>query len=229
MKFILSRSFAVLFVVLLTFSSLAIFNVKARTYPPPTLKIQLISPSNTTYNQHSILINLSCQKEPDDWNQYNIDYTIEGEKANYSGIFLYMQQPTSNQLNFSKKITGIPDSTYLLTISAKYLAVLYWDYADKQTVTFTIDTETPTPQYIEEYRGFNIVKLEDKYGVTETGRSSIISPLFSSIEEAKEWIDAGPTTTPNPPKVPTTIVIASVIIVSIVAIGILAYFKKYKK
>ena len=39
-------------------------------------------------------------------------------------------------------------------------------------------SETPT-QWIEEYRGFNIVKVEDKYGVTDTLKNTIISPLFS--------------------------------------------------
>ena len=134
--------------VLQSFPSLTISNVKAnpRNIPPPTLKIQLTSPTNKTYNQHSILINFSIQKQAEDGNHYLIEYAIEGEKKNYSGTFVWMQQLTGlSQKNFSKTITGIPDGTYLLTISARYDAGLYGAQADKKTVTFTIDTKIPTP------------------------------------------------------------------------------------
>ena len=140
-------SIIIILVVLISFPSLAISSVKAvRDYPPPSLKIQLTSPTNKTYTQNSILINFSIQKQPDDWSQYHIEYAIKGEKANYSGTFLYMRDLTGlSQKNFSKTISGIPDGTYSLTISAQWLALLYWDIADKQTVTFTVDTKIPTP------------------------------------------------------------------------------------
>ena len=139
-------SIILVLVVLQSFSSLAISSVKAvRDYPPPSLGIQLTSPSNKTYNQNSILINFSCQKQPDDWNHYLIEYAIEGEKANYSGTFLDKQLIDLSQLNFSKNITGIPDGTYSLTISARWLGSLMYLDADKQTVTFTIDTKISTP------------------------------------------------------------------------------------
>ena len=87
-----------------------------------------------------------------------------------------------------------------------------------------------TSQLVIEYRGFNIVNVENKYGVTETWQSGIISPLFLTIEETKDWIDAGPTTTPNiPAEFPTTLLLASVLIVAIAGLGILTYFKKCKR
>ena len=140
-------SIIIILVVLISFPSLAISSVKAvRDYPPPSLKIQLTSPTNKTYTQNSILINFSIQKQPDDWNHYLIEYAIEGEKKNYSGTFLWMQQLTGlSQKNFSKTITGIPDGTYLLTINARWDALLIWSHADKKTVTFTIDTKIPIP------------------------------------------------------------------------------------
>ena len=136
-----------LFVILQSFPSLTISSVKAvRDYPPVSLKIQLTSPTNKTYTQNSILINFSIQKQPDDWNHYLIEYAIEGEKKNYSGTFLWMQQLTGlSKKNFSKTITGIPDGTYALTITARWDALLIWSHADKKTVTFTIDTKISTP------------------------------------------------------------------------------------
>ena len=155
-----------LLVFLASFPSLTIFNVKAnpRNIPPPTLKIQLTSPTNTTYNQNSILINFSIQKQPDDWNHYLTEYAIKAEKKNYTGTFPWMQQLTGisqknfsgtflldkqltdiSQKNFSKTITGIPDGIYSLTISARYDAGLIYLDSDKQKVTFTIDTKIPTP------------------------------------------------------------------------------------
>jgi N-acetylneuraminic acid mutarotase len=94
-----------------------------------------------------------------------------------------------------------------------------------------VGSETSTPIVIEEYRGFNIVKVENKYYVTETWQSAIISPLFSTIEEAKDWVDSGPTTTPRPPieLSPTIIAISLAFILSILGLGILAYYKKYKR
>ena len=137
-----------LLVILPIFSSLSVSNVKAtQTYPTPTLKIQLTSPTNKTYNQNLILINFSFQKQPDDGINYRIGYAIEGEKANYSGTFLEKSLIGLSQLNFTKTITGIPDGTYLLTVSARWIGsgmMMYLD-ADKKTVTFTIDTKISTP------------------------------------------------------------------------------------
>jgi len=136
-----------MFVILPSFSSLTLSDVKAvRDFPPASLKLQLTSPINKTYNQNSILINFSFQKEPDDWNHYLIEYVIEGEKTDYTGTFVWMQQLTGiSQKNFSKTITGIPDGTYLLTLSARWMGTLIWYHADKKTVTFTIDTKISTP------------------------------------------------------------------------------------
>ena len=137
-----------LLVILPIFSSLSVSNVKAtQTYPTPTLKIQLTSPTNKTYNQNLILINFSFQKQPDDGIYYRIGYAVEGEKANYSGTFLEKSLIGLSQLNFTKTITGIPDGTYLLTVSARWIGsgmMMYLD-ADKKTVTFTIDTKISTP------------------------------------------------------------------------------------
>ena len=93
-------------------------------------------------------------------------------------------------------------------------------------------TPTPTNQLIEEYRGFYIELVDDKFIVSENYLETYISPLFSTIEEAKEWIDAGPTVTPTPspkPEFPTTLVIALVAVIAVVGFGILEYYKKYKR
>ena len=136
----------IILVFLTSLPSLTISNVKAiRDYPPPSLKIQLTSPTNKTYTQNSILINFSIQKQPDDWNIYLIEYALEGEKKNYTGTFLDKQLIDISQLNFTKTITGIPDGTYVLTVSARWDALLIYLDADKQTVTFTINTKISTP------------------------------------------------------------------------------------
>ena len=148
----LRKLFVLLIILMLvispSFSSLSISNVKAtRDYPPASLKIQLTAPTNKTYNQNLILINFSFQKQPDDVINYRIGYAIEGEKTNYSGTFLEKSLIGLSQLNFTKTITGIPDGTYALTVSARWIGsgmMMYLD-ADKKTVTFTIDTKISTP------------------------------------------------------------------------------------
>ena len=120
------------------------FNVKAQE-ELPTLRIQIISPSNTTYNQNTILVNVSSQKQLHDNLKYTIGYILEGENTKiYGGLF--QGTPSSSQIMFhSEMITDLPDGTYLLWASADYLDGRWWIYSDEQTVTFTIDTKTPTP------------------------------------------------------------------------------------
>ena len=85
-------------------------------------------------------------------------------------------------------------------------------------------------QWNIEYRGFYIQKVDNSYIVSENLLETYISPLFSTIEEAKEWIATGPTTTPNPAtEFPTLIIIISVAILTIIGFGIFAYFKKYRR
>jgi hypothetical protein len=184
---ILSRSFVVVLVVLLSFLSLAIFTVKAQE-ELPTLKIHLITPSNTTYNQNTILLNFSIQKLPQDNIDYTIDYTMQGENIQKQGTF-FMGTPITNEMSFHKNFTELPDGTYTLTASAKYVNRIIWVYADKQTVNFTINTKTPTP-----------------------------SPT--------------PTSTPMPlPPIrfynPYLILFASTLL--LIVLGILAYYKNYRK
>jgi hypothetical protein len=143
MKSIFSRGFSVMFVVLLSFSSLAVLNVKAQEQLP-TLKINLISPTNTTYNQNSILLNFSIQKQSYDNMDYTIGYTMQGENTQQQGTF-FMGTLSTNLMTFNKNFTEIPDGSYTLSVSAKYVDRIIWVNADKQTVTFTINTKTPTP------------------------------------------------------------------------------------
>lgn len=143
MKAILGRSFVVPLVVLLSFSSLTILNVKAQE-ELPTLKINLISPTNKTYNQNTILLNFSIQKQPYDNMDYTIDYTMQGENIQKQGTF-FMGTPITNEMSFQKNFTELPDGTYTLTVSARYFDRITYVYADKQKVTFTINTKTPTP------------------------------------------------------------------------------------
>lgn len=183
MKVKLCRSFVVLLVVLLSISTLAILNVKAQVQP--SMKIHITSPSNTTYNQNTIQLNFSIQKQPQDNMDYTIDYTMQGENTQKQGTF-YMGTPITNEMSFNKNFTELLDGTYTLTVSAKYFDRIMWVYADKQAVTFTIDTKAPTP-----------------------------SPTVS--------ID------PEPFRFSSPNLIIAITITLLIGLGILAYFKKYKK
>jgi hypothetical protein len=142
MKSIPSRSLPVLLAILLSISALTIFNVKAQQVS--TLKIHIISPSNTTYNQNTILLNFNIQKQPQENFLYTINYTIQGENTQKQGTF-YLGTLSSNEMTFHKNFTELPDGTYNLTVFVRYVDRIIWVYADKQTVTFTINTKTPTP------------------------------------------------------------------------------------
>ena len=105
---------------------------------------------------------------------------------------------------------------------------------------YPLMTSISISQEIIEYRGFYIQKIDNSFIVSENYLETYISPLFSTIEEAKEWIDSGPTTTPTPSTSPTPtgpppirfynpylILFGSTLL--LIALGILAYFKKYRK
>lgn len=117
MKTNLSRNLVAMIIVLLSISTLGILNVKAQTRIS-TLKINLISPSNTTYNQNTILLNFSIQKQPQDIMDYTISYTVQGENTQRQGTF-FMGTLSLNQMTFHKNFAELPDGTYMLIASAK--------------------------------------------------------------------------------------------------------------
>ena len=111
---------------------------------------------------------------------------MQGENTQQQGTF-FMGTLNSNQMRFHKNFTELPESTYTLTASAKYVDRIIWVYADKQTATFTINTKTPTPS-------------------------------------------TSPTPTPLPPirfYNPYLILFGSTLL--LIALGILTYYKKYRK
>ena len=111
--------------------------------------------------------------------------------------------------------TGIGDFPYII--------------GENNQDNFPSMTPISIPHWNIEYRGFYIQKVDNNYIVSENLFETYISPLFSSIEETKDWIDEGPTSIPKPnePEFPTTI--ASITIIAIIGIGLLVYFKKYRK
>ena len=140
-------SLTILLVISITLSTITVLNVKAQE-ELPTLRIHLISPSNTTHTQNTILLNFSIQKQPHDNIDYTIDYTMAGENTQKQGTF-FMGTPITNEMSFYKNFTEMSDGNYTLTVSAKYMdsGFITYEYADRQTVTFSVDTQIPTPSF----------------------------------------------------------------------------------
>ena len=78
---------------------------------------------------------------------YTIGYNIQGENTQNQGT-IFMGTLAMNEMTFHKNFTELQDGTYTLTAFAKYMDRLTYVYADKQTVTVTIDTKTPKPNAI---------------------------------------------------------------------------------
>ena len=116
-----------------------------------------------------------------------------------------------------------PDGNGIGNIAYSILT-LHLSGEDYDYDNYPLMTPITNSQWIYEYKGFYIEQVDDKFIVSERYLETYISPLFSTIEEAKEWVDEG-TTTPNPnePEFPTILVISVVAIAAIIGVCILSY------
>jgi len=251
MKTIANRILAVLLVILLIFSLLTIIIVKAQE-ELPTIKIDLISPTNTTYSQNTILLNFSIQKQSYDNMDYTIDYSMQGENFQKQGTF-FMGTPITNELSFNKNFKELQDGTYALTVSAKYVDRIMWVYADRQIVTFTINTKTPQIRILSNEKKDCITNYPLKFTINKPTTEIFynLDNLFNNTIPANYTLTGLPTGTHNitvyakdlagnlgvsetvyfniKDPFPIISVTATIAIIVLVGIGMLAYSMKKKK
>ena len=255
MKTILSRNFVVLLVVLLSFSYLAIFNVKAQQYTdqadPTTLRIQIESPTNKTYKQNSILLNVSFYTHENEARRSYIAYTIFNETTEFTDGILFNGSLSQTQPIWqSTTIEKIPDGNYTLRVTGFHIVFRWLIHSDQEFVNFIINCMPPeitilspenriyysnninlTYQYNEEISKASYC-LDQNKNVTFT-KHIILEDLADGEHEliiyakdlaGNEGVSETTYFTIMEP-FPTTQV--SVIIITILAgLGILSYFKK---
>jgi len=264
MKSIQSRSFGVLLVILLSFTSLAVLNVKAQPTPIPVSgnwsKVAIFTGERSGITTESF----TCDHV--EWRiNWKVDTThMHFNFANYilqittfpedtindyidfiNGSFSSIYDPTNHRAGGTSYIHDNAGTFYMRIKSSPY--VDSYRVIVEQNTDSPIPSPTPTPiptptstPWIYEYRGFYIEQADDKFIVSENYLETYISPLFSTIEEAKEWIESGPTTTPNPSDEPTPTPLPPIRFYNpylilfgttllLIALGILAYFKKHRR
>ena len=180
------KSFVIAIIVLLITSSITVLNVKAQSLP--TLKIHIESPTNKTYTENTILLNISFYTEPQDQKEYQISYWLTYGNISYPTLLYQGVIGQSQPIWESMQLTELQDGNYSLRVSGEYVDGRWWIYAyDTPEINFTVNTQSPTPT-------------------------------------------TDPTPTPLPPirfYNPYLILFGSTLL--LIALGILAYFKKYRK
>lgn len=144
----LPRIFTILLVVLLSFTSLAILNVKAQTYTeegPSTLQINIESPENKIYNQNSILINVTFHTQPGETRDSYVAYSILDENAKYTSGLLYDGRLSKSEPIWrSTVIEEIPDGEYTLRVTGRHwIEPRGIQEADQDFVDFIINVNPP--------------------------------------------------------------------------------------
>ena len=209
------RSFVTTIIVLLIISALAVLNVKAQPTPTPTPgnwgKVAIFTGERSGITTESF----TCDHV--EWRiNWKVDTThMHFNFANYilqittfpedtindyidfiNGSFSSIYDPANHRAGGTSHIQDNAGTFYMRIKSSPY--VDSYRVIVEQNTDSPKPTPTPANQLIEEYRGFYIEQVDDKFIVSENYLETYISPLFSTIEEAKEWIDYGPTTTPQP-------------------------------
>lgn len=96
-----------------------------------------------------------------------------------------------------------------------------------QALATSLTSPTFTPWFYE-YKGFYIEQLDEKFIVSKNYLETYSSPLFSTINEAKEWIDDGQNFQcpwPTPPLV----IVGGLIIIVVLGIAITFFLYLLKK
>ena len=156
MKTIRSRSFVVLFVVLLSFSSLGILNVKAN--PLPYKPLQIDQPKPKTYNTSSIPVSVIIRipdeiptpTNPDVTTMAWMKYSLDGNK-NVS--IIEFEQINAWDIVGSIGYMIIGTTTLLELTSGNHSLTVYAQKTNNEvssdSIDFAIDDEDPmpTPKY----------------------------------------------------------------------------------
>jgi len=244
------KSFVIVPIVLLFVSTLVVLNVKAQ----PTSTSGNWSQVATFTGENSVNTDsFTCNHS--EW-RIRWEADIQHLLFYFSDYFLQITTFPEGSINYyidfiNGSFSSISDSgdrvsgtSYIHDHAGSfYLRIMTSTHTENYRVIVEQNTDSPIPSptptptpWVEEYRGFYIEQVEDKFIVSENYLETYISPLFSSVEEAKEWIDNGPTTTPTPLTSPTptpleleAIVGASIMIVVLGAgIGLFIHLLKKK-
>ena len=151
-----------------------------------------------------------------------------------NGSFSSIYDPANHRAGGTSYIHDYAGSFYLRILTSTHTES--YRVIVEQNTDSPIPSPTPTPTpWISEYKGFYIEQVDDKFIVSENYLETYISPLFSTIEEAKEWIDSGPTTTPTPSTSPTPTpleleaILGVSIIIAMLGAGIVFFLYLMKK
>ena len=279
MKTILGRIFAILFVVILSSSSLGIFNVKAGMlipYPiepnndPPIITIE--TPTNKTYNTQNITLKFTITK-PDTWtwsltpSELHFDmirkirYFIDGkEKILFNNTRVADDRFPKVQYT-SIELTNLTEGSHVLRIEVftehlyKPTGDLYTPHSVKYRITssnqilFNIDATSPvvfvlspknktysdtevllTVEFEEEISnikysldGLENVTITQDVTLSDLGVGKHNVTVYTTDLAGNIGVSETINFTIEP--FPTTIVLTSLVII-VVGVGILAYFKK---
>ena len=221
------RSFVIALNVTLIISSLIILNAKAEsiTYPTepnkqrPTLQIH--SPIKDEFYANNTIEVAFSVTIPQSWNSYHLRET-PGLFGNYTPLigtytasvflervhqdnqqtmFYWIPTPDVLTYNYSIMIEGLERERHSVIIEV--YPTTFYNNPNPDVYTFSDNT----------------YELER---ITKSIPFRITSYLTPSP-------DPTPSPTPEPEPFPTTFAVASIVILSLIALGILAYFKKYRK
>ncbi|KON31877.1 MAG: hypothetical protein AC479_08180 [miscellaneous Crenarchaeota group-6 archaeon AD8-1] len=269
MKTILSRSFAVLFVVLLSFSSIAIFRVKAQSFMTIIIDTDgSIDPINSSIkhigNTYTLTKDIKGSIEVLS-NDITIDgngYTLQGDESSTGIDIKHKDEVTIKNLTITNHFIGIKLSALRLipnfepphevghgtsisnnTILNNDIGVL--GDADHDTIfsgNYIVDnrigidsSDSVRPVFSEN----QFLNNEESFLFNPSAymdESNVVDGIPVATPTPTPTISPEPTPSPTPTssptselEFPTTLVVASVVILGIGALGILTFYKKYKR
>ena len=256
---ILCRSLVISLILLVSISSLTILNVNAQTNDGlgdlPTLKIQIESPTNKTYTQTSILLNVTFHTQPNETRNSYVVYTILDERAEFTDGVLFNGTLSQTQPIWrSVPIEEIPDGNYTLRVTGFHiLNWRWWITSDKEYVDFIINSMPPEITVLspenKTYSSHNVnLTCLFNEGISKTsycldGNKNVTFIGDIMLDDlpvgAHELVIYAQDLSGNngvSEKIyfsiepfPTTIAVASIVTITLIGIALLVYIKKYKK
>lgn len=239
MRSILSRTLAVLIIILLSFSSLGILKVKANPISPlPAIRIMSngkLDPAtvyppeaaiNITGNLYTLTQNISERRLEilcDNIIFDGADYIMQGRGTHWFGAAISVNSSGVTIKNFNIAeyyypgilVAGDQNIITKNNISGEVRVVGDYNYITNNMINQTI--------YIKgDYNNFSGNIVNRNYGYNDQGN-------FNNVDlEKKTIVVLTPSPIPivEPEPFPTTLVIASAAIIAVVGLGILVYFKK---
>ncbi len=199
-------------IVLLIISSLAVLNVKAQPTPTSGNWSQVAtftgenSVNTDSFTCDHVEWRIRWEADIMDLLFYFTDYFLQITTFPEGSINYYIDFINGSFSSISDSGDRVSGTSYIHDHAGSfYLRIITSTNTEKYRVIVEQNTDSPIPSptpmptpWIYEYRGFYIEQVGSNYIVSENYLETYISPLFSTIEEAKEWIDYGPTATPQP-------------------------------